>query len=114
MASRVLAHQVRSEGNEVIERSSEDYAEHVREMVECYGAFEFAVEELLADGDKVYARWRQRGRHMAEIDGYPPTQESILEVASCVYRVEAGKIVEYWIEIDRAGLAAQLKRSAST
>lgn len=108
MAPEVLAHQVHSEDDEVVRRSPEDYAEHVREMVQAYGDFELTIEELLADGDKVYARWRQVGRHLAPVDGAAPTGRPVVQMTSCVYRVEDGRIAEYWIQIDRAGLAAQL------
>jgi hypothetical protein len=33
-------------------------------------------------------------------------------LASAVYRVADGRIVEYWIQIDRAGTEAQLRRNS--
>jgi predicted ester cyclase len=111
MAGSVLAHQVRSEQTETVTRTPEQYAEHVREMIEAFGAFEFRVDELIVDGDRAYARWTQHGHHLAEIDGYAPTGQPVTEVASAVYRVENGLIAEYWIQIDRAGLTAQLEAS---
>ena len=61
----------------------------------------------------MYARWKQTGKHLAEIDGYPATGLPLIEVASAVYRLENGKIVEYWIQIDRAGFDKQLKQNAA-
>jgi len=113
MDTTVAAHQVQSEESTLIRRTPDDYADHVREMLQTYGNFTFAIEELIADGDKVYARWRQEGTHVGAIDGLAPTGLPIVEVASCVYRVRDGKICEYWIQIDRAGLAAQLESGAS-
>ncbi|MFJ9950514.1 ester cyclase [Kitasatospora sp. NPDC091207] len=60
------------------------------------------------DGDRVHARWTQHGHHLAPINGRPPTGRPLTEKASAVYRVEAGRIVEYWIQIDRQGLPARL------
>ncbi|MFG3338429.1 ester cyclase [Glycomyces sp. NPDC048151] len=110
MAPRVLAHQVVSEDEVTVERTPEQYAGHVRDMLEAYGPFAFRVDELIAEGDRVYARWTQHGRHLAEVDGVPATGEPLTEVASAVYRVEDGLIAEYWIQIDRHGLAEQLRR----
>ena len=94
MADKVVANQLVSEVVQVIERSPADYTEHVFEMKKEYGEFDFRIDELLADGDKVYARWTQMGC-------------GIRQVTSCVYRVENGLIVEYWIQIDRLGLQLQ-------
>lgn len=108
MAPVVLAHQVRAGSRETLERSPANYTEHVEEMLEMFGVFTFSVEELLVDGDKAYARWVQQGHHVSVIDGHAPTGKPLETVGSAVYRVADGLIVEYWIQQDAAGLAAQL------
>jgi predicted ester cyclase len=112
MAPVVLAHQAVSEEDLTVERTPADYAAHVRDMLEAFGPFTFQVDELIAEGDRVYARWTQHGTHLAEIDGFAPTGGPLREVASAVYRVAEGRIAEYWIQIDRFGLGEQLRRSA--
>ncbi|NBD24194.1 ester cyclase [Paenibacillus glycinis] len=112
MAERVLAHQVTSENEVTVERSPADYAAHVREMQEVYGPFAIVVEELIAQDDRVYVRWRQTGSHVGETDGFAPTGKPVVEIASAVYRVADGKIAEYWIQIDRQGIRTQLERNA--
>ncbi len=109
LAPRVLAHQLDSEALETVERDPATYAAHVREMQATYGAFVLQLDELFASGDRVYVRWRQLGHHRAPIDGFAPTGKPLTELASAVYRVENGRISEYWIQIDRAGLRAQLE-----
>ena len=112
MSPRVLAHQLVSEAPAMVERTPADYATHVEEMTAAYGDFDLAVDELLADGDRIYVRWTQTGRHVGPVDGFAPTGLPVVEVASAVYRVEAGRIAEYWIQIDRAGIEAQLRCNA--
>ena len=56
----------------------------------------------------MYARWTQHGHHVGEVDGVAPTSAPITQLTSAVYRVQDGLIVEYWIQIDRYGLHAQL------
>jgi hypothetical protein len=109
MASPVRAHQMLAEGEQIVERTPADYGAHVREMRATYGDFALQITERLAQGDRVYIRWRQDGLHLAAIDGFAPTGAPLVEIASAVYRVEAGRIAEYWIQIDRAGLRAQLE-----
>ncbi|MGW1224339.1 ester cyclase [Streptomyces sp. NPDC002530] len=114
MAPRVRAHQVVSEAPAVVKRTPEQYAEHVREMLDAYGEFTLTVDELIADGDRVYARWTQKGRHVGQVDAFAPTGEPVTAMTSAVYRVEHGLIAEYWIQIDRQGITAQLLRAATS
>lgn len=111
MAEKVIAHQVQAEDEICIERSPSEYASHVQEMLEAYGEFTVEIQELIAQQDRVYVRWKQVGTHIGEVDGFQPTGLQIIELASAVYRVEGGKIVEYWIQIDRAGITAQLEKN---
>ncbi|CAN7687535.1 ester cyclase [Paenibacillus sp. LjRoot56] len=112
MAEQVLAHQMTAENETTVHRTPTNYADHVREMLDAYGTFQLEVQELLAQEDRVYVRWKQTGTHIGEVDGFPPTGKPIVEIASAVYRVEDAKIVEYWIQIDREGIRAQLEWNA--
>ncbi|PGL31399.1 polyketide cyclase [Bacillus cereus] len=109
MAEKVLAHQIVSEEEQTVCRTPEDYAEHVREMIEVYGDFSLEIQEFLVQGSKVYVRWKQVGIHLGEIDGYQPTGLPIIQMASAVYRIEDEKIAEYWIQIDRSGIQNQFE-----
>ncbi|MDT0125400.1 ester cyclase [Paenibacillus sp. RRE4] len=111
MAEQVLAHQVVSEEDITVNRTPADYAAHVREMIEAYGSFTLEIQEMIAQGNKVYVRWKQSGVHTGQVDHYSPTGLPVIEIASAVYRVEEGKIVEYWIQIDRLGIEKQLERN---
>ncbi|MGL6289577.1 MAG: ester cyclase [Silanimonas sp.] len=113
LAPRVLAHQLLAEAPATVERTPENYADHVREFLATWGAYDFEVVELLADGPRVYARWQQTGTHLREVEGIAPTGRRIVELTSAVYRVEDGRIVEYWIQPDRLGLQRQLEASAT-
>ena len=110
-APKVAAHQLTSEGETTVVRTPADYAAHVHEFLALFGAFDFRVEELIAQGDRVHVRWRQRGRHLGSLDGEKPTGAPLTEISSAVYRVEGGRIVEYWIQTDRKGLELQLARA---
>ncbi|HEX5994780.1 MAG TPA: ester cyclase [Jiangellales bacterium] len=108
LAPVVLAHQVQSEDEVTIERTPEDYAGHVREMIATWGEFELTVDEFLVDGARAYVRLTQVGHHLAPVDGLAPTGRGVNQINSIVYHVVDGLITEYWMQIDRAGLRAQL------
>lgn len=99
MHEQVIAHQVQSENEYTITRSPKDYIEHVEEMQELYGQFELIIQEIVADENKVYVRWKQIGQ--------TDKNKTIIQIASAVYLVERGKIAEYWIQIDRKGIENQ-------
>ena len=101
MHDPVIAHQVQSEGEYSVLRSPKDYAQHVAEMIEQYGAFDLEIEEILADENKVYVRWKQISK------GLKPKE--IVEIASAVYLIRDRKISEYWIQVDRKGVELQLE-----
>lgn len=109
LAAQVTAHQLVSEAPLDVTRTPADYAAHIAEFQKSYGRFAFEVTELIAEGDRVYARWRQVGCHVGEVDGHAPSHRPVVEVASAVYRVQDGRIVEYWIQVDRLGTDAQLR-----
>ena len=114
MADTVLAHQVISENPTTVKRTPKNYADHVREFIRLFGNYEFEIIEIIAQRDKVYVRWKQTGNHLAELEGYAPTKQPLIEVASAVYRIDKKRIVEYWIQMDRLGFDLQLQRNAKT
>lgn len=111
MADTVLAHQVTSENPTTVKRTPDNYTNHVKEFLKLFGKYDFEITELIASKDKVYVRWKQTGKHVAEIDGYAATGLPLIEYTSAVYKVKDKKIVEYWVQMDRLGFDLQLKHN---
>ena len=84
MADSVLAHQLNVENETTVKRTPENYTSHINEFLKMYGQFSFEITEILADGDKVYARWIQKGKHISDIDGYLPTGKPINEITKFI------------------------------
>jgi len=112
MAPKVKAHQVVSGNESVIERTPQNYTEHVYEFIEAYGQYGFEVQDFICQQNKVYVRWKQTGLHLAPILGFEPTGLPLTAIGSAVYLVEDGLIVEYWIQAENEGLLAQLQKNA--
>jgi steroid delta-isomerase-like uncharacterized protein len=69
-----------------------------------------AVEELLADGDRVMVRWRYTGTHQSgELFGQPPTGKQVHVSGVTIYRIANGKVLEERGLVDNFGLMAQLQ-----
>jgi steroid delta-isomerase-like uncharacterized protein len=66
------------------------------------------VEDLIAEGDKVVARWRSRATHQGDYMGIPPTGKEVEFTGISFYRIEEGKIAESWTVKDQLGLMRQI------
>jgi predicted ester cyclase len=66
------------------------------------------IEDLIAEGDKVAARWRARATHRGEYVGVPPTGREVEFTGISVYRIEGNRIAESWTVEDELGLMRQI------
>jgi steroid delta-isomerase-like uncharacterized protein len=65
-------------------------------------------EELIVSGDTVVGRWSATGTHTGQHAGVAPTGKRIAIGGITIYRIEAGKIVEAWEQLDMLGMWQQL------
>jgi predicted ester cyclase len=68
----------------------------------------FAVEDLLAEGDRVVVRWRSAGTHSGTMRGIAPTGKHVDNSGISIYRLRDGQIVQAWLETDRLGFLQQV------
>jgi predicted ester cyclase len=66
------------------------------------------IEDLVAEGDRVAARWSARATHQGEYVGVPPTGKEVEFTGISVYRIEGGRIAESWTVEDDLGLMRQI------
>jgi predicted ester cyclase len=69
--------------------------------------FNLKIEEMVVDGDKIWARMTARGTNNGGFMG-PPNGKSFEIAVFDVCKVKDGKIVEHWGSPDRFALLAQL------
>jgi steroid delta-isomerase-like uncharacterized protein len=77
----------------------------------CRAAFEHldvTVEDMVAQGDRVAARFIARGIHKGDFMGQPASGRSITMTGIEIFRIENDKIAELWGEANLLGLMAQL------
>jgi len=66
------------------------------------------IEDMVAEGDKVVARWTARGTHQGEAMGRPPTGKVVTWTGMNFMRVLNGQLAEDYEELDTLGLMQQL------
>jgi steroid delta-isomerase-like uncharacterized protein len=67
-----------------------------------------AVEDLIAEGDKVVQRYTVRATHQGEFMGVPATGKVVTLTGIIISRFAGGKIVEDWDNPDMLGFMQQL------
>ena len=67
-----------------------------------------AVEDQVAEGDKVVSRWTATGTHTGDLMGIPPTGRRVEISGVTINRFSGGKIAEDWYQSDDLGMMQQL------
>jgi steroid delta-isomerase-like uncharacterized protein len=77
----------------------------------CRAAFEHlnvTIEDRVAEGDKVVARFTARGVHKGSFMSLPATGKPITMSGIEIFRIKDSRIVELWGEVNLLGLMQQL------
>ena len=77
-------------------------------MLAGFPDYQTAIDDLIAEGDKVVARITMSGTHTGSFMGIPPTGKRISFTGMYIARIDDGKIVEHWGEEDGVSLLQQL------
>jgi steroid delta-isomerase-like uncharacterized protein len=68
-----------------------------------------AIEDQVAEDDKVVSRFRGRGTHLGETEDFGPATGNRIEITGItIDRFADGKIVEEWASYDALGLLQQI------
>jgi steroid delta-isomerase-like uncharacterized protein len=68
----------------------------------------FTIEEVIAAGETVVARYTAHGTHKGELNGIAPTGKQINVSGITICRFANGKIAEGWVNWDALGMMQQL------
>ena len=86
----------------------EEFKGSIRFLRDTFAPFSLNIEDMIADGEMVWARMTGRGTDSKGIMGHPPTGRFFAITVIDVCRFEHGKIVEHWGVPDRFHQLAQL------
>lgn len=92
--------------------SRDDYKQYFTALRTTFPDFHITIEDEVADGDKVAARWTVRGTHRGDLvmpqGTLPPTGKPIQVTGMSFFHVAGGKVVEAWLNGDNLGFLHQL------
>lgn len=89
-------------------KGPEGYLEIIAMMRSGFPDIQWSLEETIAEGDKVAARFIMRGTHKGPFFGVPATGKPIQVQAMNIYRLSDGKFVEERGQPDLLGLLQQI------
>jgi len=72
----------------------------------------YAVDDLIAEGDRVVVRWRLLGTHLGFFRSIAPSGRPVTLKGIAIYRVDEGKLMERWVVSDLHGLLEEIGRSS--
>lgn len=88
--------------------SGEESVDHVQQFLTAFPDVQLAIDDLIAEGDKVVARLSVKGTNTGSFAGKPATGNKIKFQSIRIYRIVDNKFVETWAMQDRLGLMEQL------
>ena len=66
------------------------------------------MDDIIAEGETVVARWSCRGTHKGDLSGIPPTGKQVNITGVSIARFANGKMEEGWVNWDALALMQQL------
>lgn len=91
-------------------RGYSGFAEYVDMVHTALGDYRCRIEELVSEGDKVFAKMTFTGIHQAEFMSYAPTHKRVSWAGCALFTFQGDRIVDVWVLGDLKSLEEQLKR----
>lgn len=70
--------------------------------------FHMTIDYMVAEEDRVAARFTETGTHLGDLMGIPPTGKKVSFTEIGILRIADDKVVESWYDVDMLGLMQQL------
>lgn len=68
---------------------------------------EVTVEDMVAEGDRVVARWTMNATHVGEFMGVPASNKRISVTGIEIDRIADGQVAEAWTQVDMVAFLVQ-------
>lgn len=75
---------------------------------EAFDVESISDDDIVVSGDRVVIRWTMRGRHVGPFLGASGSGRRVTVAGIDIFRMEGGRIAEFWGEFDLLDLAQQV------
>ena len=90
-------------------RGRDGFAEYVNMVHKALGDYRCIIDELVSEGDKVFAKMIFTGIHQGEFMGYSPTQHQLSWNGCALFTFNGERITDVWVLGDLKNLEKQLE-----
>jgi len=84
--------------------SSEALKQYVGGLLTAFPDIHFAIDDLLADGDRVVWRFTAQATNTGPLMDIPPSGERATVTGIVIFRVAGARIAEVWVNYDTLGM----------
>ena len=85
-------------------RGPESEKKRVTHYRNAFPDMRLTIEDIIAEGETVIARWSCRGQHKGELNGIAPTGKQVAFTGVTIARFAGGKMVEGYVNWNALGL----------
>lgn len=89
-------------------RGPRAFASTIEELRAAFPDLRYTIEDVVAEGDRVAARWTWSGTHEGTFRAFAPTHARVKSKGTVIHRMTDGKVAETWVETDRLGFLEQM------
>jgi steroid delta-isomerase-like uncharacterized protein len=86
----------------------ESFKKFVSILLTAFPEFHIAIEDIIAEGNKVVGRATTSGTQKGDFMGIPASGKKATWGEIFIWRIESGKAVEMWAELDQMSMMQQL------
>ena len=86
----------------------EGFKEIIMMFIDAFPDMQISIEQLVGDGDMVATRGSWKGTHRGDFMGLPATGKEATVTYQDMWKIQNGKCLENWVDMDIAGLMRQL------
>jgi len=72
-----------------------------------FSGLTYTLEDIVAEHDKVTARWKATGTHSGSFAGEPPRGTTVTVTGTDIFAIADNRIVTTWVSSDLLGLMVQ-------
>lgn len=108
LAEHCIAPDYIDHNNEAAGRGPAVVRAHIQALLRTFPDFTLAIEDMVAEGDKVVTRVTGRGTHQGVWMAIVPTGKQVQVKGINIDRVVSGRIAEHWGEADTVTMLMQM------
>jgi C-1 hydroxylase len=86
----------------------ESNKQFIKDEIRAFPDLHLTIEDIIAEGDKVWVRLKETATHRGEYRGLAPTGNKLSYKVVAIWRIVHGKCIEGWIVYDQLDFLKQL------